>query len=178
MSKASITPKQWADLKRSARAISDSGRARPAKPRKSRALAVKEADIEATCSTWLALDGWTVEHTEATFDRERRRGTGRVGMADTLAMRPLFALPYTHCGKLVYPKLPPDLRPWDKSQAQVLKIEWKAKNGKLSEAQFRWHLEQSALGLVTLVAGRDFAKTIEGFKAWYRASGLMVNKLP
>ena len=131
-------------------------------PRKPGAVRASEASIERTCTDWLKLDGWTIEHTEATYDARRGRGVGQKGMADTLAMRPLS------------PQLNRTLLTiFVGCQCQVLKIEWKAKGGQLSDAQRMWHIHQRALGFVTLVAGVDFPKSIEGFKAFYRSSGLM-----
>ncbi len=61
--------------------------------------------------------------------------------------------------------------------AEVMWIEWKSKRGKAAEHQKRWHAAERARGAFTLIAGEDFPKTIEGFQAWYRASGLMRRNL-
>ncbi len=55
-------------------------------------------------------------------------------------------------------------------------IEWKRERRrratKPTEIQMLWHQAERARGAFTLIAGVDFPATIEGFRDWYRASGL------
>ena len=43
---------------------------------------------------------------------------------------------------------------------------------KASQRQRDWHAAERARGALTLIAGEDFAASIEGFQDWYRQSGL------
>lgn len=130
---------------------------------RSKTVRVSEKDIENTCADFLRLDGWQYEHQEAIYDNRKGKGVGKIGMADGLAIRPFK---FEDRFSIVHLSL-----------AHVLKIEWKAKGGVLSTEQCKWHMEHRALGFVTVVAGADFPKSIEGFQYWYRKSGLMVTKI-
>ncbi len=55
---------------------------------------------------------------------------------------------------------------------EVLWVEWKARGGKLSQAQINWHRQERARGAVTLIAKIEFECTITGFCEFYAASGL------
>ena len=123
---------------------------------------VTEAQIEETGSSFLALDGW---HSLVT-DPKQLRGMGvtEPGMADRQYRRPVMHEGPKHLG-----------------YAQLVWIEWKrvrkGKPTKTSPKQNTWHGKERARGFLTLVAGVDFPATIEGFQAWYRASGLMRRRL-
>jgi hypothetical protein len=127
---------------------------------------VSEADIERTCTGWLALDGWRGLKTDPVSDRARGRGFGELGMADYL---------YIRYGMEGPP--PPEQLPYDRAWCQLLWIEFKSKRGKAAEHQKHWHAAERARGALVLVAGEDFPKSIEGFQTWYRDSGLMRRNL-
>ena len=123
-------------------------------------LKVSEADIERTCTEWLALDGWRCLKTNPCSDRARGKGFGELGMADCLYIRyvrdswnPSFRAEAPLCG--------------------VMWIEWKRRGSKAKAHQTAWHVAERARGALVLVAGKDFPASIEDFQAWYRASGLM-----
>lgn len=130
-----------------------------------------EADIQHTCTQYLALDGWRALRTDPVSDRRRGKGFGEVGMADHLYIR------YLQHG------YPPDLAHGLHQLAEVMWIEWKRLDRfskrehywlptKAGEHQRNWHKAESARGAFTLIAGEDFPATIEGFLEWYGKSGL------
>lgn len=121
-------------------------------------LKVSEADIERTCSDILALDGWRVLKTNPCSDRSRGKGFGEVGMADCLYIR--YNADNTS-GRVVC------------SFCQAMWIEWKASGGKATLDQISWQWTEQKRGAFALIAGRDFPASIEGFKEFYRKSGLM-----
>lgn len=124
---------------------------------------LSEAHIQRTCSDWLALDNWRAIIT----DPPQLRGLGvtEKGIPDRLYIR------YTqHC-----------LKPYSCPDAEVLWIEWKRMKGniatKATTEQWEWHRLERKRGALTVIAGVEFPATIEGFQAWYRASGLMRGKI-
>ena len=123
------------------------------------ALALSEADIARTCSDLLQADGWRMLITDPVSDRARGKGFGELGMADRLYIR----YGWTH-------------DPHFSNAAEVMWIEWKrtvrGKPTKATPHQKAWHAAERARGALTLIAGEDFPATIEGFQAWYKASGL------
>lgn len=136
---------------------------------------LSEAHIAATCTEWLALDGWRAIET----DPKHLRGLGvsEPGMADRIYIRydPANIDPsvgFTPCfaaGKGLR-NLP------DGSFAEecnVMFIEWKKKGGKAGQHQKEWHTRERSRGALTLIAGEDFPASIEGFCGWYQKSGLM-----
>ena len=112
-----------------------------------------EALIEAECCKFLEADGWRILKTSPVSRRGRGVGFGEIGMADTLAIR--------------YPALAA------RHLAELLWIEWKARGGKPASHQLTWHLTERARGARTLIASVDFPASVDGFRAWYLASGLM-----
>lgn len=120
---------------------------------------LSEADIERTCSDFLALDGWRPLKTDPCSDRARGKGFGELGMADRLYIRQLFDAFA--------------ISPTIKAGAQVVWIEWKSKRGKPSQKQLDWHQAERARGALTWIAGVDFPASIEGFMQFYRESGLL-----
>ena len=130
--------------------------------RVSKSPSISEAHIERTCTDWLALDGWRHLKTDPVSRREWGKGFGELGMADGLYIR--------------YRRISLDqitLEPL----VELTWIEWKSKRGKAKQHQKDWHAAERARGALTLIAGEDFPKTIEGFQAWYRVSGLMRRNL-
>lgn len=138
---------------------------------------LKEIDIERTCSEWLALDGWRTLKTDPTSDASRGKGFGELGMADRLYIR------YNPGARVSYGLELSDGAKFTSSAgmgvalAELMWIEWKAKDGTVKKHQWAWHQGERARGALTLIAGVNFPKTIEGFQRWYRASGLMRRKI-
>ena len=114
-----------------------------------------EWKIEAECTRLLEQDGWRPLRTDPVSDKGRGKGFGEIGMADHLYFR------YAG-GHSTYAK----------SEALVLWVEFKSGQGKPKKHQIEWHTKERARGALTLIAGQDFPASVEGFVAWYRASGL------
>lgn len=127
--------------------------------------AMLESEIEAECTKLLEEDGWRALRTDPVSDRSKGKGFGEVGMADHLYMR-------YRCSFGVYTKrrTGPDAS-W-LAQADILWIEFKRPGEKAKKHQQEWHTKERARGALTLIAGADFPATVEGFRAWYAASGL------
>jgi hypothetical protein len=142
----------------------DSARAKHARhqARAAKSPAIQEKHIEQTCSEWLELDGWRTLKTDPVSRKEWGKGFGELGMADRLYIR--------------YEKQtsPPSM---DTGTSQVIWIEWKSRDGKLKLHQQDWHVAERCRGAVTLIAGKTFPASIEGFQNWYRQSGLMRRKI-
>lgn len=121
---------------------------------KSKPRSKSEAQIEQTCSEYLALDGWR----RVITDPKQLRGLAvtEKGIPDGLYIR------YD------------DFIGSDGSipNAYVLWVEFKSKRGRLSDAQLAWHMAERTRGALTVIAGKDFEPTVEGFQMWYRKSGL------
>ena len=117
-----------------------------------------EWKIEEECTRLLEQDGWRALRTDPVSDRGRGKGFGELGMADHLYFR--YDNKYKPGGFIA--------QQW----AEVLWIEYKAPAGKPKKHQIEWHTKERARGALTLIAGRDFPASVEGFVAWYRASGL------
>ncbi len=118
---------------------------------------LSEAAIERTCSDLLAWDGWRVLKTNPCSDRARGKGFGELGMADCLYIR------YDYAGQISTVA---------NARASVMWIEWKRAGGKHAPHQMTWQLAERSRGALVLCAGDDFPATLEGFQAWYLASGL------
>lgn len=122
----------------------------------------KERESTLSCSKWLKGDGWRCIQTDCSFDPEIPKGKRRAshcsiaGMADCLYLRydPVY---------------------W--ARAEAIWIEWKRFGGRPDPHQVDWHHRERKLHAVTLIAGIDFIATFEGFKVWYRQSGLMRKSL-
>jgi hypothetical protein len=129
----------------------------------SKPLKVSEADIEKTCTQILEWDGWRSFKMEQNFSERKQKRTGEAGMPDRLYIR--------------YWKNCPG--PGGKGPAEcadLMWIEWKALGGRVSQAQHDWQAAEVARGALVLCAGRTFPASIDGFKAWYAASGLQRRK--
>jgi len=126
-------------------------------------LKVSEADIERTCTELLELDGWRSFKMEENFSERKMKRTGEKGMPDRLYLRYNWAYEF----RVTYRRV----------IADVLWIEWKANGGKPSLAQRNWIAAETKRGAMVLLAGTNFPASIEGFKEWYRNSGLMRNRL-
>ena len=119
-----------------------------------------EAQIEAECTKLLEEDGWRALRTDPVSDRVRGKGFGELGMADHL---------YLRYGRRRNRELPQG------DEDQVMWIEFKRPGEKAKKHQIAWHQRERARGALTLIAGEDFPATVEGFRAWYAASGLRRN---
>ena len=147
------------------------------------ALVLRESDIARTCSDLLQADGWRMVITDPVSDKSRGKGFGELGMADRLYIR--YASMPTILPASAQPCLPPlgdpDCPPSNRSiwADEVMWIEWKrtvrGRATKPTQHQLDWHRDERARGALTLIAGEDFPATIEGFCAWYNASGLQRN---
>ena len=113
--------------------------------------------IEAECTKLLEEDGWRALRTDPVSDRGRGKGFGELGMADHLYLR--------------Y-RPPTDWLAGIPGLAEVMWIEFKSAAGKPKKHQIEWHQNERARGALTLISGQDFPASVDGFKAWYRASGL------
>jgi hypothetical protein len=129
---------------------------------------LSEKHIQATCSDWLALDGWRLIRTD--LPHLRGLGVSELGIADSLYIR------YGFPNETYF------------ATALVMWVEWKRiKRTELKHAGFTgfregptkkskhqadWHDKERARGALTLIAGEDFPASIEGFCEWYAASGL------
>ena len=118
-----------------------------------------EWKIEEECTRLLEQDGWRALRTDPVSDKGRGKGFGEIGMADHLYIR--------------YSDPPHSIMPHTRSMnSQVFWIEFKSAKGKPKKHQIEWHTKERARGALTLIAGQDFPASVEGFVAWYRASGL------
>lgn len=132
--------------------------------------ALKERDLEKTCSDLLELDGWRPLKTDPVSRHEWGKGFGEKGMCDRLYIR------YLDKAELVFPGGRMVLKP---PAAEVLWIEWKRIRAgrrtatKAAPHQKTWIMAERARGALVILAGEDFPATWEGFKLWYRKSGLM-----
>ena len=120
-----------------------------------------EADIQRACCHLLALDGWRILRTDPVSRREWGKGFGEKGMADCLYIR------YRLTGEKTVPR----------SDAEVMWIEWKKLKGNAKPHQLAWIELERGYGALVLLAGLDFPASIEGFRTWYKASGLMMKRI-
>ena len=122
-----------------------------------------EAEIQRECLNRLERDDWRILVTNPVSDRTRGRGFGEIGMADALAIR---YRGYLRIDEHRASKTVPE--------SDVMWLEFKrGKGGVLAKHQRAWHIKERARGALTVIAGEDFPPSVEGWKAWYRASGLM-----
>ncbi len=156
--------------------------------RKTETLRLLEKHIQEACCQILEFDGWRRIRMEATYSEKKRKGVGEPGMADDLFIR----YEYQPCsgetcsGERCFPR--------DKGKALVMFIEWKRlvpqptrviekgrpkqrwpRSTQAAVHQKAWHAIERKRGALTLIAGEDFIASIDGFRDWYRESGLMRN---
>jgi hypothetical protein len=127
-----------------------------------KAAAMLEAELEEACTNILIHDGWRALKTDPVSDRRRGKGFGELGMADYLYLR---YWPRTATQTSTRPL------------GEVMWIEWKRRtesgsDTKAAAHQKDWHRDERAKGALTLIAGEDFPATVNGFLAYYLASGL------
>lgn len=126
---------------------------------------VTEAHIEEACTRILELDGWRSFKMEQNFSEKKLKSVGEPGMPDRLYMRPTMKYPPSlpHSSMALY--------------TEVFWVEWKRLRGKsptkASQHQKDWHALARKQGALTYIAGEDFPATIEGFREFYKSSGLM-----
>jgi len=154
------------------KALSRISRANAKRFEAGRAL-LTEAQIEQTCTEYLAWDGWRALKTDPVSRREWGKGFGELGMADYLYIRYNLDWVIHEAVKLQAPQ-EFDGRDFARRPqfVELIWIEWKRKGGKTKLHQTAWHALERRRGALTLIAGVDFEASIEGFQAWYRASGL------
>ncbi len=125
--------------------------------RKAAAPRLSERQIQDTCLEWLLHDGWLRQiHTD--LRHLRGMGVQELGIPDDCVIR-------YYC--------PTSGRQNHGGVAQVIWIEWKARDGKVGDKQREWHQLERARGGLVWVAKQDFEPTIEGFQEHYRKSGLL-----
>ncbi len=117
--------------------------------------------FEAEATRILEEDGWRALRTDPVSDRGRGKGFGEIGMADHIYLR--------------YARMPIEVPIEARILVDVLWVEFKSAKGKPTSKQLEWHTKERARGALTLIAGVDFPPNVEGFKSWYRASGLQRN---
>lgn len=125
-----------------------------------------EALIQAECTKLLEEDDWRPLRTDPVSDRSKGKGFGELGMADMLYIRYAYSTFQSHCADAEQNAVARC------RHSQVLWIEFKAPHGKPTSKQLEWHRNERARGALTWIAGVDFPSSIEGFKDWYRKSGL------
>lgn len=139
--------------------VMDLKRTKALKPRKPRKRL--EAELQEQCDGLLGYDGWRIVVT----DPPHLRGLGVIekGIPDRLYIR------YVGLGLCKTPQI---CTPVERSLSEVLWIEWKKPGGTPSTNQVLWKIAERARGALVWTAGIDFPATLEGFKAFYRDSGM------
>jgi hypothetical protein len=160
------------DIPQRARMPLNPGRAERLMVRAIPAISVSEALIEKACTDILIIDDWRALRTDPVSRREWGKGFGEKGMADHLYIRYEWSLGAREAKN----------NGWERWNAHVLWIEFKKldKRGKPTAAaphQRLWQAAERARGALVLQAGIDFPATIEGFREWYKTSGLMRRKI-
>lgn len=119
----------------------------------------------------MRLDGWRPLKTDPCSDRSRGKGFGEEGMADHLFIR--YQDPYignNSAGPYTFFRENQDVR---RTFAEVLWVEFKRPGTKATAHQLTWHSVERIRGAYTVIAGRNFEPTFDGFVDWYRKSGLL-----
>jgi hypothetical protein len=137
-----------------------------------RAASISEAQIQQACTELLLLDDWRVIHTD--LKHLRGMGVQEPGMADDLFIRYLDGSTIVHQSAAAGVRFTAILKA---PAAEVLWCEWKRKGGKAGDHQRNWHVLERKRGALVLVAGEDFPASIDGFREFYKASGLMRRKI-
>ena len=144
-----------------------------------------EAQLRKACVDLLELDGWRNLRTDPVSDRStvqairraiarlplkpaimrlvldaidhcvRGKGFGELGMADDLFIRYLRFYAFS----------------------ETMWIEWKGPRGTAAPHQLAWHEAERKRGAFTVIAGKDFEATVEGFWSWYLKAGLLVKPI-
>lgn len=137
-----------------------------------------ERQIEQQIDDYLKLDGWRVYKTD--LPHLRGLGVQERGMPDRQYVR--YPAPTSkHLWALSSRKRSP-------AESETIWCEHKRRDRyskkescwlptKASLEQRKWHAAERALGALTLIAGEDFEASLDGFVAWYEASGLQRKKV-
>ena len=126
-------------------------------------LKISEKQLQKHAEDILQLDGWRVFRPEQNFSERKRKVVGEAGAPDGLYVR---YGGFFHDGSDAADFM-------SECAAEVMWIEWKSAKGRPSTAQKIWHAAERKRGALALIAGEDFPATIDGFKEWYKNSGLM-----
>jgi len=126
-------------------------------------MKILEKDIERAIVDILTLDDWRCFKMEQQFSEKKTKLIGEKGMPDQLCIRYGFCQ-YTEEG--------PATR-----SVELMWIEVKRKGGQAGEHQKLWHLLERKRGALVLVAGYDFPASVDGFREFYKKSGLMRRKI-
>lgn len=119
-------------------------------------LKVSEADVQQAVVMMLQLDGWRFFRTELTVQREFGRAVGERGMPDAMFIRYLVDIRDTV----------------SEMRAQIIWIEMKAPGKPLKPHQRDWADAERKRGALVLKVD-----SIDDFRTWYKASGLMRNTI-
>lgn len=130
---------------------------------------LSEAHIQATCTDWLALDGWRCVRTD--MPHLRGLGVSEPGMADHQFIRYLYMPGVNQEGYCQRGMLE------GCACAEVLWVEFKKRGGKSEQHQKDWHARERARGGLVWVLAEDFEASIESFCEHYAASGLQRKRI-
>lgn len=126
---------------------------------------LSERQIEKTICDFLEADGWICRKMEQNFSERKQKIVGEAGMPDRQCVR-------YEAGLVAGGKHWPHNSAM-RADSQTIWLELKTKTGKAAQHQLDWHAKERARGALTLIAGRDFEASIEGFMCHYQRSGLM-----
>ncbi len=124
-------------------------------------LVVPESSLESAVATLMQLDGWRYFHTEYALT-QGGRPVLEPNMPDAFFIRYLDGKEGCGCPL-----------PFGCCCSHTIWVEFKRVGKKATGEQRLWHAAERKRGAIMLVAGVDFTADTEGFKVWYRASGLM-----
>lgn len=135
---------------------------------------ILEKHVEQAIVDYLTLDGWHCRKMEQNFSEKKRKTVGEKGMPDQQCIR----YGYFAAGER------PRICSLD-ARAENLWIECKRERGgkigskaeKARIEQKAWHARERERGALTIILGEDCPATVDGFIAWYAASGLQRRKL-
>lgn len=125
-----------------------------------------ERDLAKACTELLQFDGWRAIPMEPISRREWGKGTGEIGQPDYLYIRYTF-------NDIRFSSNPAKFEAENRADAEVLWCEFKSRRGRVSAGQRLWHDVERKRGALTALAKVDFKPTVDGFWAWYQATGLV-----
>ena len=128
-------------------------------------LRLLETDVERACVRLLELDGWIVRKQEQNFSKKKKKSVGEKGMADRLCVR-YGGPPHAEVLYIEFKRLVPSKRGkvWPRSTRAAIH-------------QKAWIAVERKRGALVWLAGEDFPASIEGFREFYRNSGLCRNAI-
>lgn len=143
--------------------------------------ALLEKHIQEACCQILECDGWRRIRMEAMYSEKKRKGVGEPGMADDLFLRYWYpdnlhndTRPIGEIFWIEWKRLVPT--PLRERRNNTLKQKW-PRSTQAAVHQKAWHALERKRGALTLIAGEDFVASVDGFRDWYKTSGLMRNKV-